>query len=52
MYGTLSCYDRVIISGNVQPLCYAKGMTGYLYAHHIRIFDYAKTFAEPLRELV
>ena len=52
MCGILSCYDRVIISGNVHPLCYAKGMTGYLYAHHIRIFDYAKTFAEPLRELV
>ena len=52
MYGVLGCYDRVIISGNVHPLCYAKGMTGYLYAHHIRIFDYAKVFAEPLRELI
>ncbi len=27
----LSCYDRLIFSGNLQPLCYAKGMTHYLY---------------------
>ena len=24
LYGVLNCYDRVIISGNVHPLCYAK----------------------------
>jgi hypothetical protein len=51
LYGVLSCYDRVILSGNLQPLCYAKGMTKYLYTQHIRIFDYT-TFAEPLRELI
>jgi len=33
--------------GTLWPkLCYAKGMTHYLYAHDIRIFDYAR-FAEP-----
>jgi len=52
LYGVLKCYDRVVISGNLHPLCYAKGMTGYLYAHQIRIFDYAKVFAEPLRDLI
>ena len=51
IYGTLHCYDRIIISGNLQPLCYAKGMTKYLYTQGIRIFDYT-TFAEPLRNLV
>jgi len=51
LFGVLNCYDRVIISGNLQPLCYAKGMTGYLYAHNIRIFDYT-TFAEPLRDAI
>jgi hypothetical protein len=49
--GVVECYDRILISGNLQPLCYAKGMTKYLYDHDIRIFDYAK-FAEPLRELI
>jgi hypothetical protein len=52
LHGLLSCYDRVIISGNLHPLCYAQGMTGYLYAHHIRIFDYAAQFAEPLRNAI
>ncbi len=51
MYGVLNCYDRVVISGNLHPFCYAKGMTGYLYAHGIRIFDYVK-FAEPLRQAI
>jgi len=51
IYGVLQCYDRVVISGNLQPLCYAKGMTKYLYTHQIRIFDYTK-FAEPLRNLI
>jgi hypothetical protein len=32
----------------MQPLCYAQGMTHYLYQQGIRIFDYAR-FAEPLR---
>jgi hypothetical protein len=47
--GVLSCYDRVVITGSLQPCCYAQGMTQYLYQHGIRIFDYAQ-FAEPLRD--
>ena len=49
--GVLHCYDRVVITGSLQPLCYAQGMTSYLYQQGIRIFDYAK-FAEPLREQI
>ena len=49
--GVLSCYDRIVLTGSLQPFCYAQGMTHYLYQHGIRIFDYAK-FAEPLRERV
>jgi len=49
--GTLSCYDRVVITGSLQPLCYAGGMTHYLYQQGVRIFDYAK-FAEPMRERI
>jgi len=51
MSGVLHCYDRVLISGNIQPLCYAKGMTKYLYEHNILIFDYPQ-FAKPLRDMV
>src|SRR3990170_58683 len=47
--GVLSCYDRIVVAGSLQPFCYAQGMTRYLYQHGIRIFDYAQ-FAEPLRE--
>jgi hypothetical protein len=49
--GVLSCYDRIVITGSLQPLCYAGGMTQYLYKQGIRIFDYAQ-FAEPLRERI
>ena len=47
--GVLGCYDRIVITGSLAELCYAKGMTHYLYAHDIRIFDYAR-WAEPLRD--
>jgi hypothetical protein len=50
--GVLHCYDRVVISGHLQPICYAKGMTSYLYKQGIRIFDYGKLFAEPLRDAI
>ena len=49
--GVLNCYDRVVISGQLAPICYAKGMTKYLYVQGIRIFDYTK-FAEPLRDAI
>ena len=49
--GVLNCYDRVVITGNIQQFCYAQGMTQYLYQQGIRIFDYVK-FAEPLREQI
>ena len=47
--GVLSCYDRILIQGTLPGLCYAEGMTAYLKARQIRIFDYAQ-FAQPLRE--
>jgi len=49
--GVLNCYDRVVITGNIQQFCYAQGMTQYLSQQGIRVFDYAK-FAEPLREQI
>jgi hypothetical protein len=47
--GVLTCYDRIILFGSLQPWSYAQGMTHYLYEHAIRIFDYAQ-FAQPLTE--
>ena len=49
--GVLSCYDRIIITGTLPGACYAKGMTAFLSARQIRIFDYPR-FAEPLRDRV
>ena len=46
--GILSFYDRVIIQGTLPGFCYAEGMTSFLNANNIRIFDYPR-FAEPLR---
>src|SRR3954467_7772840 len=49
--GILSCYDRVVITGTVPVICYAEGMTRFLYAKGIRIFDYP-AFAQILRDRV
>lgn len=48
---TLSCYDRLILTGSLAELSYAQGMTAYLNSHGIRIFDYPR-FAEPFKELI
>jgi hypothetical protein len=47
--GVLHCYDRIVLTGSLRPLCYPQGMTKYLNAQSIRIFDYAQ-FAQPLAE--
>jgi hypothetical protein len=49
--GTLSYYDRLVITGTLPVVCYAAGMTGYLNAKGIRIFDYPQ-FAMTLRDRV
>lgn len=49
IHGVLSCFDRVVIQGTLPGLCFAEGMTSYLNANHVRIFDYPR-FAEPLRD--
>ncbi|MFW5872969.1 MAG: hypothetical protein ACOCVN_03175 [bacterium] len=46
--GILSCFDRLIFTGTIPQICYAQGMTSYLYSNNIRIFDYPK-FAEPFK---
>jgi hypothetical protein len=49
--GVLSCWDRVVVQGTLPGLCYAAGMTSYLNANHIRVFDYPR-FAQPLRDQI
>lgn len=51
LYGVLSYYDRIIVTGTLPGACYAGGMTSFLYSRGIRIFDYPR-FAEPLRDRV
>jgi hypothetical protein len=51
IHGVLNCYDRIVITGTLPGLCYAQGMTSYLYSQHIRIFDYPQ-FASPLRDQI
>jgi hypothetical protein len=38
----------MLIFGTLPKICYAAGMTSYLYDKRVRIFDYPK-FAEPFR---
>jgi hypothetical protein len=49
--GVLSCDDRMVMTGTLPGACYAAGMTSFLNANHIRIFD-SPRFAEPLRERI
>ncbi|SFR16316.1 hypothetical protein [Desulfoscipio geothermicus] len=47
--GVISCYDRIIIQGTLPGWCFDQGMTSFLNANGIKIFDYPK-FAQTLRE--
>lgn len=47
----LSCYDRLIINGTLPEISYSHGMTNYMFANEIKIFDYPK-FAEPFKESI
>jgi hypothetical protein len=46
--GILFCWDRILLFGTLPRICFAEGMTSYLHARNIRIFDYPR-FAEPFR---
>ncbi len=49
--GSISCLDRVVIMGTLPTACYAKGMTRFLYANKIRLFDYFN-FTKPLKDRI
>ncbi len=51
--GMISCFDRIILTGTIEGLGYAQGITNYFYANNIRIFDFmewAKPFTEEVRK--
>jgi len=48
---TLSCFDRLIITGTLPEISYGSGITSYLYQKGIKIFDYPK-FAEPFKDSI
>jgi hypothetical protein len=37
--GSRACFDRIVITGSLPGICYARGMESFLYAQGIRIFD-------------
>jgi len=49
--GTLSCFDRVIVSGNLPDIGYADAMKRYRGMHDILLFDYPR-WAEPLGDTI
>jgi hypothetical protein len=49
--GALGCWDRMLVFGTLPKICFAGGMTSFLYERQVRIFDYPK-FAEPFRNQI
>ena len=47
--GSLSCFDRVVVTGTLVDIGYAGAMAATLTARGFRLFDYTQ-FAEPLRD--
>lgn len=47
--GVISCFDRIVLTGTIPGICYSQGMSSFLTAKNIRIFDFTQ-WAEPLRE--
>ncbi|MCL2134900.1 MAG: hypothetical protein FWH37_05020 [Candidatus Bathyarchaeota archaeon] len=47
--GTISCFDRIIISATIPGVCYPEGMAKHITSKGIRLFDYPH-YVEPLRD--
>jgi hypothetical protein len=51
IFGTISCYDRIIIKGTAGTFGYAGGMTTFFNRNGYKIFDFARIFA-PITEQI
>lgn len=51
IHSTITCYNRIIIYGYIPGWNYAEGMTSYLKANSIRIFDFS-SFSQPFTEQI
>jgi hypothetical protein len=51
IWGVVSCYDRIIIRGQIPGFAYARGMESFLRAHDVRFFDFPK-FGMPFRQAI
>ena len=49
--GVLGCFDRMLIFGTLPGICFAGGMTSFLFERRIRIFDYPQ-FGELYRNRI
>jgi hypothetical protein len=49
--GTLSCFDRVVITGTLPDICHAEAVAMYLTARGVRLFDYPQ-FAMQFRDQI
>ncbi len=53
--GTISCFDRMIISGSLDQWGYSHGMQSYLLRNNVLVFDFpkfAKQFSDQIRNQV
>jgi len=47
--GTISCFDRVIVTGSLVDCCHSGAMQAQVVRRGLLFFDYAKVLADPLR---
>jgi len=47
--GVIGCFDRVVIRGSFQDICYPQAMENFLRFSDIRLVDYQKQVANELR---
>ena len=45
---TLSCFDRVVVTGTLPDICHPRAMASFLDYHKVLLFDFPR-WAEPLR---
>ncbi len=47
--GVLSCFDRLVLFGTYQPICYPGAMSWQIHEAGVLVIDYREKFANPLR---